>query len=360
MKRRIEAILLSCMILILAGCGNAVLPGGENPPEQSGSGTGNIYLYGEEHSNKTCLEKELEAWNGFYADGMRDLFIEVPCYLAEYLNIWMQADTDEILEQIYRDTEGAASHSLDTLDFYRRIKTDCPETVFHGTDVGHLFDSMGYRYLRHLESAGQKESEAYALAEQVIEQGRTFYRMMAQNDSSAYAYRENCMAENFIREYDKIDRPDIMGIYGAMHTDPDSMDVSGDVPCMAKQLAEHYGDVIQSENLTYADPLRVDTISVNGKEYEATYFGSQDISGIFPDYLTREYWRLESAYEDWKDAPLNGNVLPYNNYPIKIESGQVFIIDYTRKDGSVERRYYRSDGLAWNGKPSTQEFVIDE
>lgn len=38
------------------------------------------------------------------------------------------------------------------------------------------------------------------------------------------------------------------------------------------------------------------------------------------------------------------DVLPYNNYPMLIETGQVFIIDYTKKDGSIERMYYRSDG----------------
>ena len=51
------------------------------------------------------------------------------------------------------------------------------------------------------------------------------------------------------------------------------------------------------------------------------------------------------------------DVLPYNNYPIPIEAGQVFAIDYNRKDGTSERKYYRSDGEVWNGMDCTTEFI---
>ena len=51
-------------------------------------------------------------------------------------------------------------------------------------------------------------------------------------------------------------------------------------------------------------------------------------------------------------------MLPYDNYPIPIEAGQVFVIDYTRKDGTSERKYYRSDeGEQWNGMDCTTEFI---
>ena len=58
------------------------------------------------------------------------------------------------------------------------------------------------------------------------------------------------MTENFIREFDLLDDEKIMGIYGASHIDPDKMDFTGKVPCMANQLKEHYGDIIYSENLS--------------------------------------------------------------------------------------------------------------
>lgn len=44
---------------------------------------------------------------------------------------------------------------------------------------------------------------------------------------------------------------------------------------------------------------------------------------------------------------------------MKIETGQIFVIDYTMTDGSVIRKYYRFDGYEWNGAPTTQEFTVD-
>ena len=73
---------------------------------------------------------------------------------------------------------------------------------------------------------------------------------------------------------------------------------------------------------------------------------------------------MENAYEDFKHKPtgedLGGdlNVLPYNNYVMDMETGQVFVIDYTAKDGSVTRQYYRSDGVVWEGMTSTSEFIL--
>lgn len=42
-----------------------------------------------------------------------------------------------------------------------------------------------------------------------------------------------------------------------------------------------------------------------------------------------------------------------------IEVGQVFVIDYTRMDGTVERQYLRSDGNVWQGMLVTQQFEIE-
>ena len=101
-------------------------------------------------------------------------------------------------------------------------------------------------------------------------------------------------------------------------------------------------------------------IHVEGKEYEASYFGKTDLSVIFPDFQYREFWRLENAYDDFKSRSTTGNVLPYNNYPMEIEEGQVFVIQYTKKDGTVIREYHRSDGNTWQGAPATEEFKIQE
>ena len=318
--------------------------------EQSGL----IYLYGEEHASEVILEEEFELWNTYYHDnGMRDLFIELPYYSAEFLNLWMKSDNDDILEQLYRDWEGTAIHSQVVLDFYKQIKSECPETVFHGTDVGHQYQSTGERYLAYLQETGQSSSsEQYQLA---IEQGQHYYQY------SDDVYRENTMTENFIREFDRLNGVDVMGIYGAAHIGIDALDyTTNTIPCMANQLHERYGDAVHAEDLTLVhDAYTVDTVQIGEKEYSASYFGKTDLSAILPDYQCREFWRLENAYDDFKDCPTTGNVLPYDNYPMEIDVGQIFMIKYTKADGSVITEYHRSDGHAWRGELATEEFSIE-
>ena len=80
--------------------------------------------------------------------------MELSHYTAQWLNLWMDAEDDEILEQLHQDWESTLSSGAETLDFYRTIKEQCPETVFHGTDVGHQYDSTGARYQDYLEERG--------------------------------------------------------------------------------------------------------------------------------------------------------------------------------------------------------------
>ena len=108
------------------------------------------------------------------------------------------------------------------------------------------------------------------------------------------------------------------------------------------------------------EAMRKDIITINGKEYEASFFGESDMSSWSDEYIKRKYWRLENAYDDFKDKPKPEHVLPYNNYPpINIEIGQIFVIDYYKKEGNVVRRYYISDGTVWNDMPCTHEFILD-
>ncbi|MDD3368847.1 MAG: hypothetical protein PHP50_08200 [Lachnospiraceae bacterium] len=57
-----------------------------------------ILLYGEQHGSAAIYQEELALWEKYYAEqGMRDLFIEMPYYTTEYLNLWMQASDDTIM-----------------------------------------------------------------------------------------------------------------------------------------------------------------------------------------------------------------------------------------------------------------------
>jgi hypothetical protein len=79
----------------------------------------------------------------------------------------------------------------------------------------------------------------------------------------------------------------------------------------------------------------------------------------FKDYVYREVWRLEDSYNDFKDNAKTGDVLPYDDYSMLIEKGQVFVVEYKKTDGSLKRMYYRSDGGVWNNRPTTEEFTIE-
>ncbi|WP_187355518.1 hypothetical protein ['Paenibacillus yunnanensis' Narsing Rao et al. 2020] len=355
-------LLLALIVVLITGslaaCSNSSADKFEQPPEETPvvtQASGSIYLYGEAHGVSKILDKEYELWSDYYHnEGMRHLFVELPYFTAEYLNLWMQSDNDDILEEIYEDWEGTLSQNPYIKAFYKKIKSECPETIFHGTDVGHQHDTTGSRFLSYLGTHDLTESEEYTLTKESINQGRYFY---IKDDG---VYRENKMTENFIREFEKLAGESVMGIYGSAHTALDGLDYdTQSIPCMANQLKEHYGDNLYSEDLSWMikdiEPSRVDSITLQGKEYPASYFGKQDLTG-FKDYAYREFWRLEGAYEDVKELPLVDNFLPYSEYPMLIDTGQVFMLSYTRIDGSVEREYHLSNGKVWEeGMYATQQ-----
>ncbi len=319
---------------------------------------GKMFFCGETHGIKKIMEAEFDEWNSHYHDsGMRDLFIELPYYTTQFLNLWMKADNDDILLQIYDDIAGTAMHTEASLDLYRKIKAECPETVFHGVDVGHQYATTGERYLKYLTDNGcSKTSKEYVKTLDTIEQGKTYYKKSSQD------YREHCLIQNFVSEYNEIFGKDIMGIFGSAHTQLKGTVNNSAFPCLVNRLNDLYKDAITVNILDHlaldAEGEASDPVTINGKEYETTYFGSVDLSKLLKDYSTREVWRIENAYEDLKDLPLKNNVLPYNNYPMVVEKGQVFKLVYTMKNGSTKTEYHRSDGTTWNSNEVTQEINI--
>lgn len=320
--------------------------------------SGQIYLYGEQHGIEKIYDKELELWGEYYnSKNMRHLFVELPYYTAEFLNIWMQSDNDDILNKLYDDWIDTYLYNPFIKEFYQEIKSKYPKTIFHGTDVGHQNKTTGIRFLGYLIKNNKKSSEQYILAKEAIEQGKYYYK------NSDVVYRENRMAENFIREFDKLSGESVMGIYGSGHTEFDAMDdITQSVPCMANQLKEIYNDNIYSEDISYLakeiEPTRVDTIVINQINYEASYFGKEDMTG-YKDYSYLELWRLENAYDDFKDKSKTGVQLPSSKYPMLIEIGQVFVIELTKTDGSISRMYFRCDGKLWDKMLSTEEFTVE-
>src|SRR5699024_7591789 len=153
----------------------------------------------ETHAAPACLEQELAAWDRYYKElGMRDLFIEVPSYAAQFMNLWMKAEDDAILSRLFEDLEGTLMHDQKIWDFYKSIKEQYPETVFHGFDVGNQYITTGGLYLIGLALAGMMGSADWDVAQGVIEQGKQYYK------TGDGAYRENCMAENLARAFEAL------------------------------------------------------------------------------------------------------------------------------------------------------------
>lgn len=201
-----------------------------------------IRLYGERHGSKLYYDIELELWKECYDKGYRALFLELPYYTAEYLNLWMQEDSDEIIDQIFEDIQGTLSANEYYYEFFHEIKESCPETVIYGTDVGHQYDTTGTRYIEYLSENGLESSENYKLAEECISQGMQ-YRSDDSSHDGISPVRESYMVSNFIDAYSRCGTDKIMGIYGTYHLDLRDPDI------MAGRLRAHYGDIISSVNI---------------------------------------------------------------------------------------------------------------
>lgn len=243
MKKKIKSICAIATIAITIFIIGFLHNGGESKDYYAKSKSV-IYLYGEEHGVKKLYDAELEEWMKLYNKGNRVLFVELPYYTAEYLNVWMKEENDKVLLEIYSDLENTLSHTDDFLQFYRAIKEKCPETIFYGTDLGHQYKTTGQRYLTYIKGQGMEESDKYNFAKRCIKQGEIYY------ETSDGDYRERMMVDNFIKLYDEVckdygnnHQTVIMGIYGSYHVDLRRNDR------MAGMLKEHYGDVINGVNL---------------------------------------------------------------------------------------------------------------
>lgn len=351
-NRKTAALFLLAMVvgLLLPACG-------EKEPEYPEQ-TGQIYLYGEYHGFQSFYEKEFALWSRFYHErGMRHLFIELPYYDTQYLNLWMQEDGDRFLEAIYGIPGPQQTEARYIVDLFRKIKKECPETVLHGTDVGHDYDTIGVRYLEYLESIGEKDSEQYRLAQENREQGIRFYwpeegtleEHLRRDD---WAYREQRMVDNFVREMDALGETDVMGIYGLAHVELGLMNyMTEEIPNMSTQLQERYGERLHAEDVRDADAgektmlISMGTVEMGGKEYAAEYYGIQDAANYETEFEHYEYWRLLDAFEDVRHKDVNFTYTSYDTFPVRVEDGQVLLIEGIRADGTKYQWFYRSNGF---------------
>lgn len=202
-----------------------------------------IMFYGESHGVKEYYDAESKLWQGYYDEGCRNLFVELPYYSAEFLNVWMKEDSNGLLDVWFEEIDGTLSGNESYYDFLQGIKGACPETVFYGTDVGHQGDTTGVRYLQYLEEHGLKDSESYKLAEDCIKQGEEYYESEGRHDGMSEV-REAYLVSNFEAAYERCGGGRIMGIYGSYHTDLNSPEL------MAGRLKADFGDGIGSVKIS--------------------------------------------------------------------------------------------------------------
>ena len=52
-------------------------------------------------------------------------------------------------------------------------------------------------------------------------------------------------------------------------------------------------------------------------------------------------------------------MLPHNNYPVPVQEGQAFALEYLFKDGTTEWMYYAADGTVWQDMQCTRKYAVE-
>ncbi|MCL2015586.1 MAG: hypothetical protein FWG68_04995 [Defluviitaleaceae bacterium] len=314
------------------------------------------HLFGERHSDEIGLQMQLAFWENFYNNfDMRHLFVELPFFVAEFLNIWLHEPDDTILDNIFDNIRGTAMDSVYTRNFLRDIKENFPETIFHGTDIGHAYQTLGVQFLQHLTENGLQDTELYTLTQENIEQGRMFYEEL----DGDFDFRVTQMTKNFSRAFAEVSPSSVMtAFYGGWHTIVGHYPNSG-IPTLATRLLEIYGDAIITNNLLDILLMPTATIEIGGVAYTATFTGETGLTNMGLPFVHIMFYRLEDAYNDFRDNPTTDDVLPLSNFHVDVEQGQIFAIILELQDGTMEVSLYRYSGHIWNNQPSTQQIYIE-
>lgn len=320
--------------------------------------TKTAYLFGEIHGAEAVCQKEFEIWQDFYKRGFRHLFMELPYFYAGFLNMWIKSASDDILSELF--SEKTSGNSEFDRKFFKDIKAFCPETIFHGTDIGHAFNTTGKRYLETVSP----DSEEYRIAAENIEQGQKYYRTWQNSANGEYSdmegIREKAISENFIREFDSV-CCDIVGFYGDAHVFSEETGTFGIEENMCSIIKKHYGDSIAIapefiKNLI--NPLFCTEIFINGNNYIAENFGKV----YTPFDKTCEYieiFRIADPEHDFERYIKKDNFIPQALYPCIINSNDVFLINSLKDNKIVLKQIFICDGFSEEYGKITTEISLE-
>lgn len=233
-KRAVPALLLALATACL------LLAAGRRAEARLGT-SGQLFLYGGYYDGPEAFQAELETWSRLYhRSGVRHLFVEHTFGTAEYLNQWMKAEDDDILDRLYQDwlSQGAfAMTGLDQpynregrrpeglLDSYvemlRQLKAQCPETVFHGVGLTRFREknSPDRRYLNELHQDVMMDEKL----------NKKLYQRVKTSISECEALmgrqhrqrRETCMARFLGQDFDRLGGLSAAGFFGWDHVEPE-------------------------------------------------------------------------------------------------------------------------------------------
>ena len=83
------------------------------------------------------------------------------------------------------------------------------------------------------------------------------------------------------------------------------------------------------------------TVTIGGQAYTAVLLAAYRRPATGEGVA---YWQVPGAYDVAKGLPLSNIVYPLPNFPCETEQGQVYIVETTQSDGTVERNFCRTDG----------------
>ena len=323
-----------------------------------GAFNGIAHFYGEVHGDPQLIAFQLARWGYYYENhGMRHLLMEFPFFSAAFLNVWMQADDDSILDAFFADIRGTAVDVPYMRDFFVAIKANYPETIFHGTDVGHQ-QGQAVRFLAHLRSEGLEGTEIYEQTLLNMAQGRAH-----QAEQGTHSSRVVAKFDNIVEVLNSLPDENVMGaFFGMAHMllgyYPEHLDPVGHLT-VAQRLVDQFGEQIQIRDIT---PYRVRpaTITVEGTIFNAQYFGTSGPHDFAIGRVYRSFFRFDDAYEHFSEHERSGDVLPHDNFLMPVGEDEVFLTLFRFMDGTELPLFYRTSQELFYGLPTTVGFAVNE
>lgn len=218
--------------------------------------------------------------------------------------------------------------------------------MFHGYDISFGYDAITAQYGNLLEEEGKTDSEEYAFFQNNNEQYEVYRN---ENDVDGTApYRENCMVENFSRQFEALDGASVMVICGSYHAQNEASISDPNTLRFAAQLMQKYGDAVQIEDLNFGGDGS--TLYLFGvAPYMANTIGTVENPDL-PGVQALQIYEIFNAYEDVKELETNGVYLPCSVFPVEVKPGGVYRVGYFMEDGSEEWYTFRADGEVQNGE----------